>query len=90
MSETHESMRHDSEVRGMIIVMLIAEFETIDEGGFIFKIRKSRLEELEAAAQLPSGVKEGELPDVDSEPVAEDQSSEDDKKRKRLLALKAM
>lgn len=64
-----------------------AEFETIDEGGFIFKIRKSRLEEIEAAAPLAV---EGGEPHEDAEPVAEDQSFEDEKKRKRLLTLKAM
>jgi len=66
-----------------------AEFETIDEGGFIFKIRRSRLEEIAAAAETPLALKGGE-PHEDSEPVAEDQSFEDEKKRKRLLTLQAM
>lgn len=52
----------------------------------MFKVRKSRLEEIKASA--PLGV-EGGAPQEDPTPVAE-QSFEVEKKKKRLLTLKAM
>lgn len=70
--------------------MAAEEFETIDEGGFVFKIRKSRLKEIAAAPESQLALQGEEAHEEDSEPVAEDQSFEEEKKRKRLLTLKAI
>ena len=57
----------------------------MEDGGFVFKVRKSRLEEMKAASlALEEGASH-----KDPEPVAED-SYETEKKRKKLLTLKAM
>lgn len=65
--------------------MAAAEFETVEDGGFVFKVRKSRLEEMKAASLA---LEEGAT-HKDPKPVAED-SYEIEKKRKKLLTLKAM
>ena len=64
-----------------------AEFETVEDDGFIFKVRKKRLEEIQAAAAEEEGAPHAEPPHL--QPVAE-QSFEVEKRKKRLLTLKAM
>lgn len=62
-----------------------AEFETVNDDGFVFKVRKRRLEEINVK---PLAVKEGQRHE-DQEPV-EEQSVKLEKKAKRLMTLKAM
>lgn len=67
--------------------MAASEFETVEDDGFIFKIRKKRLEEIQAAAAEEEGAPHAEPPHP--QPVAE-QSFEVEKRKKRLLTLKAI
>jgi hypothetical protein len=64
----------------------------VEDDGFIFKVRKKRFEEIQAAAAEPSAVEEEGAPHAEPphpQPVAE-QSFEVEKRKKRLLTLKAM
>ncbi|KAG0592512.1 hypothetical protein KC19_1G258500 [Ceratodon purpureus] len=65
--------------------MAASEFETVEDGGFVFKVRKKRLEEIQAAPVAVEGGAVREAP----VPVAEE-SFEVEKKKKKLLTLKAM
>ncbi|XP_024382752.1 uncharacterized protein [Physcomitrium patens] len=65
--------------------MAASEFETVNDDGFVFKVRKRRLEEINVK---PLAVKEGQRHE-DQEPV-EEQSVKLEKKAKRLMTLKAM